>query len=264
LKIYKNVLFTLGLGFSIAHASVVIKLGSYGNKSNSERQVLRIQEKLGLKSSVIEEAGIYRLYSLSIKNKDTALPLLEKYKQLFPDAYIMQSTQPYSASKAPVKIDIPIEMVKLEIIKTPKIESQKTLVQTLSKAPKIMTPKSQIKKHTSLNAIIKGHTFYLCPNIIKSNGGKLLIEASFDDKHTVTYRTIVGKMPSLRLNYMTHKERLYFSRSYTFNPAQYNYIKDTLFEYHLVAKHSKGKRLNAMRYYTNYENAKAYLNSLRF
>jgi len=268
-KIYKNALLALVLSLSILKASVVIKLGSYSNKENSQRQVLRIQEELGFKSSVIEEGGIYRLYSLSFDTREKALALLPTYQKLFPDAYIMQSTRPYKAPN--IKIDkkqldkttIPLEMVKLEIPKTQE-NTPKTIVKENKDSSKIITPKSNTKQELSLASIIKGHTFYLCPNVIKSKKGIILIEASYDNEHRVTYRTLVGKMPSIRINYLIHNERLYTSRSYTFNPTEYNVIEDTLFEYYLMAKYSRYKKLGSMRYYKSYENAKAYLNSLRF
>lgn len=274
MKIYINALLALVLSLSILNASVVIKLGSYSNKENSQRQVLRIQEELGFKSSVIEEGGIYRLYSLSFDTREKALDLLPTYQKLFPDAYIMQSTRPYKAPNIKMdkkqldKTTIPLEMVKLEIpktqINTPKENIPKTIVRENKDSSKIITPKSNTKQELSLASIIKGHTFYLCPNVIKSKKGIILIEAYYDNEHRVTYRTLVGKMPSIRINYLIHNERLYTSRSYTFNPTEYNVIEDTLFEYYLMAKYSRYKKLGSMRYYKSYENAKAYLNSLRF
>ena len=274
MKNYKNILLSVGLSCSIANASVVIKLASYGDKGNSDRQVLHIQKTLGLTPSVIQEGGIYRLYSKSFEHRNQAFSLLSRYQELFPDAYIMQSSNRYQAmdKKKLEKTHIPTEMVKLEIPKSQRSVHQSPPQNIISiddiiipkNTEEIMTPISKGNRRLSLNTIIKGRTFYICPNVVKSNKGKILIEVSFDSKHTVTYRTILGKIPSLRMHYIVRKKKLYLSRSYTFNPAQYHRIKDTLFDYHLMAKYSQKKSMGTMRYYTNYENAKSYLDSLRF
>ncbi len=91
----------------------------------------------------------------------------------------------------------------------------------------------------------------------------LLIEVKFSTK-SVTYKSIIGNIPSLEMDYTIKNGRLYFLRGDRITPHQYSQIDKVLFEYTVIAKWSRGRKMNQMRYYRKQEDAKSYLDSLIF
>jgi hypothetical protein len=90
-----------------------------------------------------------------------------------------------------------------------------------------------------------------------------LIEVAFDESGVLSYTPIIGKFPPLSMRYFIQGKRLYITRT-TPNASQFIKLEETFFEYYLLSKYSMGKKISSLRYYTNQENAKAYLNSFKF
>ena len=265
----KMILILVMMFFSIGKSAVVIKLGSYSHRGNLAKQITLLRDDISSNTHIIEENDMFKGYSNEFDTREEASAQLHLYQEIFTDAYIMQSTNIDKNSN--IKSIKPIKQIKeIEEVKKEPQKKQNPLDYRykdrieITPSDEVMTPVSYSNGVSSLGDIIKGNTFYICPHKINSNGDKLLIEAKFSQETQVTYKTIVGKVPSLSMAYIVHKERLYFTRSQRVNPYQYSQLDDRLFDYYVISKWSRGKKISKMRYYKKLENAKSYLDSLHF
>ena len=265
MKKVNTILVFLPLYLSLAESAVVIKLGSYSNKDNLVKRVSSL-EPYGLARStrIMKEDNMYKAYSLAFFNKKSASEKLPIYRNVFPDAYIMQSTQSYKPRIVPSNIvtEQPNETAKIIAPEETIVEKSIFERNIIEKNDEVMVPIDKDNSSPSLNETLQGHTFYICPDKISSHAEKLLIRAKFEENGVLNYTTIIGNVPPLVMGYVIQNERFYLARGTSYNPAQFTQIDETFFEYYLVSKWSQGKKLNDMRYYTNQENAKAYLNSI--
>lgn len=281
-----------------------IKLASYSNKERLLQQIDSLGEGIGEGVVIIKAGDIYKAYSAPLSTKEEALAVLPLYRQLFQDAYITSkpievthasktsqikhTTQhikaPHQTTKKPTpnqdfetyQKDIqPTE--KKPVMSQPNIsqpyaskehshtEEHNSTTQTLkiTKQEGLLIPDTQQRYRKSLQTILQGRTFFICPDTITSNSQKLLMEAKFDGQ-SVTYKTIMGEIPSIKIAYAIQKERLYFLRNGRANPKHFTQVEREYFEYYVVSKWVGKKVINRMRYYKIQEAAQSYLDSLDF
>ena len=258
-------ILTIIILFNISFLSAyTIKLASYGNKENLIAQVSKLDKALSQTTHVIKDGNLYKAFSKSFPNREKAIEQLNLYKTVFPDAYVSSTSidlikgEPnlVRASKSR-KYTLP----KKEKITT--VEEQNNTV-VIEKSNELMIPTKSLASQESLAHKFTGHTFYICPNRIKSDKEKLLIEVSFKEHNVVTYKTLLGKIPSIEMGYIIQNGRIYFSRNGIVNPSQFSQVDETFFEYYIISKWSRGRKIHSMRFYNKRAYAESYLNSLNF
>ncbi len=230
-----------------------IKLASYSNKVNLIKQVSKLDDNLEKEIYITKNENLYKAFSISFTDKSSAIQKLQLYRNIFPDAYI--TTQ------------IPKNRIEnISSFKKVELFSEQNITDSISikKSHKTMVPTTESPLPLSLDTLLKGKTFYLCPDSIYSNAEKLLIEADFQENNMVIYKTVSGKIPSMEIGYIIQRNKIYFSRNGMINPSQYSKIDETLFEYYIISKWSRGKKIHRMRYYKKQADAKSYLDSFIF
>jgi len=262
LKLSIKTVFTFVIFITFGNSSIVIKLGSYSNKDNIKRELLKLDKSIQNSNNIIFEDDLYRAYSKTFNSEDVAKKELPLYQKVFTDAYIMHPTTNHSTIKHIVKKDKPIKednkIVKIEVIKNRDDKMD------IKHSTKILTPiNNNSIDNISLTNLLVGRTLYFSPNKIKSKSQKMLIEVVFDKEGVVNYSPIIGKFPPLSMRYYIQGKKLYITRT-TPNAYQFIKLEEIFFEYYLLSKYSMGKKISSLRYYTNQENAKAYLDSFRF
>lgn len=251
------------LNISIASA-YTIKLASYGNKENLIKQVSKLEGNLNQKIHIVKENNLYKAFSKSYPDRQSAIDQLHRYKTIFPDAYVSSS----SVSLIKGEPDL-IRKEKKRKYTLPKKEHSAELKEQnetvmIEKSNQIMIPEKSSTSQESLAHKFIGKTFYICPSTIKSNKEKLLIEVSFKEHHIVNYKTLLGKIPSIEMKYVIQNSRIYFTRNGIINPSQFSRVDETFFEYYIVSKWSRGRKIHSMRFYNKRSYAQSYLNSLIF
>jgi len=263
LKKYHTLTLILLLNISLASA-YTIKLASYGNRENLVNQVLKLDKSLSQKTHIVREGNLYKAFSKSYSSREAAAEELYLYKTIFPDAYV-SSTSIDLIKGEPNLIREPksrkYTLPKKEQIS--KVEEQNDTV-VIEKSTELMIPTKSLASQESLAHKFTGHTFYICPNRIKSNKEKLLIEVSFKEHNVVTYKTLLGKIPSIEMGYIIQNSRIYFSRNGMINPSQFSQVDEIFFEYYIISKWSRGRKIHSMRFYNKRAYAQSYLNSLIF
>lgn len=250
------VLFVLFLSFCVGN-EFVIKLASYTNKDNLVKQVSLLDSEIRDNVYILKEKNLYKLFSKPSPSKNHAMLKLPLYRKVFQDAYIMVATEQNKQTYNNKVTPLPLE------------ESNSTFNHSLTNRPyikkhnEIMIPIRTTRNIISLENILPGNTFYICPNKINTSLEKLLIEVKFNTD-SVTYTSIIGNIPSLEMNYTIKNGRLYFPKGDMITPHQYSQIDKVLFEYNIISKWSRGRKMNQMRYYRKQEDAKSYLDSLIF
>jgi hypothetical protein len=231
--------------------SFIIKLASYTNKESLIEKIKLLDNSIKKNIILIEENKLYKLFSESIQNKEKALKLLPIYQKIFSDAYIMVNT--YTDTQ---KEDINITMSLQE-------ESNTSLNKGFVIIPThtLMHPNTEKKPRLSFQEIIENKTFYLCPQSIHSQSEKILIEAVFSTD-SVNYNTIMGKVPSMQMKYTIQKNRLYLITNNKISISQFHTIDKILFEYMIISRWFKGKKIHQMRYYKNKADAQSYIASI--
>jgi len=251
------------LFISYLNSSIVIKLGSYSNKDNIKRELLKLDNTIKNSNSIIFEDNLYRAYSKVFDNEIDAKAKLELYRKVFNDAYIMHTTNNNKQIKHNIVINKNPTIKKIENIDKEKVINKEDIL-TVQHSSKIIKPiNTNTLNSIKLTKLLIGRTLYFAPNKITKNSQKMLIKISFEKGGIVNYTPIMGKFPPLSMRYYIEGEKLYITRS-TPNPYQFIKLEEIFFEYYLLSKYSMGKKISMLRYYTNQENAQAYLNSFRF
>jgi len=257
MKVNKMLLLSIVI-FSISEGSeFVIKLASYANKGNLVKQVALLDAAVKDDVYIIQKKNLYKLFSKPSPSRSHAMMKLPLFRKIFQDAYITAVTYKNRQSEATSTY---VNTVK---------ESNTSLESTSDNAPYIkkydglLTPVMQNGHKESLVHMLSGKTFYLCPHTINSNKEKFLIEAVFD-KDSMSYNTLVGNIPSVKMHYAIKNEKLYFVLNNMINPSQYSKLEKVFFEYYVISKWSRGRKMDQMRYYGKKEDAKSYLDSLIF
>lgn len=228
----------------------IIKLGSYSNKENLTHKVTLLDSASKKDMILIKEDELYKLFSHNFKTKDEALHKLSKYKKIFTDAYIM--VNPYNHEQ------------NNSINLTSALASSPTNTKDDTSIPpshNILSPIKETVLPMSMYDLINNQTFYLCPEKITTSSEKILIEADFLDNN-VSYTTIIGKVPNLKMRYIIKNNRLYILHNNKVSISQYSTIDKIFFEYMVLSRWMKGKKIHQMRYYKKEEDAKSYISSI--
>jgi len=263
LKLTTKGIFIFVLLITYINSSIVIKLGSYSNKDNINRELLKLDKSIRNNNNIIFEDNLYRAYSKEFNSEKDAINKLQLYRRVFTDAYIMHPTKNHYRHK---QKDIIVKVTQSKIINKTEVKKTEDIVNKMNikHSSKIIKPINiDDNNNISLTNLLVGRTLYFAPNKIKSKSQKMLIEVSFDNEGIVNYSPLIGKFPPLSMRYYIKGKRLYITRS-TPNAYQFIKLEEIFFEYYLLSKYSMGKKISTLRYYTNQDNAKAYLNSFRF
>jgi len=236
--------YTYGSGF-------IIKLASYTNQKNLTQQVHLLDSTIQNNIILIEEDNLYKLFSKNIETKEEALALLPRYKKIFPDAYIMVDRYSKKEKKS----------INLTLALQQESNNTQNDYTNIHPIKKILQPNKEISPQISFQALLQNKTFYLCPQKITAPTEKILIQAHFTDS-TVSYTTLIGKMPYLEMRYMIKNNRLYMINNNRVSISQFSTIDKILFEYMVVSRWMKGKKIHQMRYYNKEEDARSYINSI--
>jgi len=236
----------------------VIKLASYSNKESLLEKITLLDKSVKENITMIEENTLYKLFSRSTQNKEKVLKLLPIYKKVFKDAYIMVNTYTQIPHiQIPQSTDINISLA----LKDDANHSATSATLNISPAPILMSPTVEKIPQLSFQEIIENKTFYLCPQIIQSKSEKILIEATFSN-HSVQYKTLLGKVPSMQMEYIVQKNRLYLITNHKVSISQFHTIDKIFFEYMIVGRWFKGKKIHQMRYYKKEADARSYIDSI--
>ena len=230
----------------------IIKLASYTNKESLIEKSLLLDTSIKGNILIIEENKLFKLFSKNFENREKALVLLPIYQKVFSGAYIMVNTNNYGLKKEDINIAISL-----------KEESNTSIETNLSILPihTLMHPTIEKIPSLSFQEVLQNKTFYLCPQTIQSKSEKILIEASFGTD-AVTYKTLIGNVPSMQMRYTVQKNRLYLITNNKISISQFNTIDKKLFEYMIVSRWFKGKKIHKMRYYTKEADARSYIESI--
>lgn len=246
MKKYYFIILSLSLLPVLCYSQTfIIKLASFSNGGNLKDKIQELNPSLQENIHIIHDNNLSKAFVSPYPTKMMAQNDLIKYQKVFLDAYITT----HARQKLPLKDNItPHPLPKA--------------VKKVKKLLHITTPIVLNTQLLSLEEILEDQILYLCPNTISSSKQKLLIQATFED-NKLTYTTLLGKVPSLEMDYILQNERLYSGRNGQINPMQYSKVKEQYFEYYLFIKYSRGKILHKMRYYKNLEDAHSYLRSIR-
>ncbi|GEM_PF-4127727 len=140
-------------------------------------------------------------------------------------------------------------------------ENRTTPLEKITKHTGILIPTTTPTYQKSLSEVLHNRTFFLVPDTITSNSQKLLIEAKFDGSH-VTYKSLQGAIPSLKMGYSVQQEKLYFLHNGRVNPQHFSRIEREYFEYYVISKWIANRRISQTRYYKIREAAQSYLDSI--
>ena len=283
MNIIKVIFIWIVIFITIGESSVFIKLGSYSNRDNLAKQISNLKYGLQDTAYILEEDYMFKAYSSEFASRDEALAKLDMYKEIFPDAYIMESKNVSVDSKSSIYKEHKKENKESDVTNIAKSETLKrdTIYEREIETPppppkkdieligikhsdKVMKPISKAKEDLSLYTVLQDNKFYICPHNIKTKSQKILIEVHFQDNNVVKYRTLIGKVPAMSIPYIIRGDKLYFTRGNRVNPYQYSKLDNKFFDYYVISQWSKGKNINRMRYYPKEEDAKSYLNSLQF
>jgi hypothetical protein len=231
--------------------SFIIKLASYTHKESLMEKIKLLDSDVINNIIIIEENNLYKLFSKSSQDKEKALKLLPIYQKIFSDAYIMVNTNTV------------IQKEDINLTTSLQEESNTSQSKDFSIIPTetLMNPTIEKQPKLSFQEILENKTFYLCPQTIRSKSEKILIEASFGID-TVTYKTLIGNVPSMQMRYTIQKNRLYLITNNKISISQFNTIDKKLFEYMIVSRWFKGKKIHKMRYYTKETDARSYIESI--
>ena len=283
MSIIKVIFVWIVIFLTIGDSSVFIKLGSYSNRENLAKQISNLRYGLQDTAYILEENYMFKAYSSQFASRDEALAKLDLYREVFPDAYIMEAKNLPANSKnsiykehkkeheeSDVSTIAKSETLKRDIIYEKEIETpppppkRDIELVGVKHSDEVMVPKSKEKEDLSLYSVLQDNKFYICPHNIKTKSQKILIEVHFQDDNVVKYRTVIGKVPAMAIPYIIRGDKLYFTRGNRVNPYQYSKLDNKFFDYYVISQWSKGKNINRMRYYPKEEDAKSYLNSLQF
>ena len=243
--------FTLLLFSSYSYANFIIKLASYSQEKSVEQQTQRLDTTIQKNIMLIEEAHLYKLFSKSIQTKEEALSILPLYQKVFSDAYIMVDTYTKKEKKS---IDLLLALQE---------ESNTTtqMYQTIEPIKSVLQPYKDRSKTVSFLELLQNKVFYLCPEHITAASEKILIKAQFLDNN-VSYTTLIGDTPHFEMRYMVKQNRLYMINHNRVSPSQFSTIDKIFFEYMVVARWMKGKKIHQMRYYKRESDARSYISSI--
>jgi len=230
----------------------IIKLASYSNKESLIKKINLLDTNIKENIMLVKENNLYKLFSKSLQNKETALKMLPAYQKIFSDAYIMVDR--YSQVK---KEDIHIDLALKEDINN----SINTKELPIAPIHTLMQPKIDKAPPLSFREILENKTFYLCPQQIHSHSEKILIEAKFGTD-SVSYKTLMGNVPSMQRKYTIQKNRLYIITNNKISISQFNTIDKIFFEYMIVSRWYRGKKIHQMRYYKKEADARSYIDSI--
>jgi len=251
----KTLLFLLWAALVYAdNSKYMIKLASYHNETNLKKQIARLEPSLQQHLILVKEENLTKLFTEPFKSKDEASYLLPLYRKVFADAYIMAYRVPKGIQKSATDPQQPSQPY------TQGTENKQTSDRVTSLS-KIVRPRQILPDSTKFDALLQNRTYYLCPDTIKSQEEKIMMEAKFE-KNRVRFTTLVGKTPSFQNYYYIYKNRIYFSRTNHPNPTKYTTIDAIYFDYMVLARWLNGKVLHRMRYYYNREDARSYLDSI--
>jgi hypothetical protein len=236
--------YTYGSGF-------IIKLASYTNQKSLMQQVHLLDPSIQNNIMLIKEDNLYKLFSKSTQSREEASILLPRYKKIFSDAYIMLDRYTQKEKKS----------INLSLALQQESNTTQNTYPNIHPIQKILQPKKEILSQVSFQELIKNKTFYLCPQKIMAPSEKILIKAHFTD-HTVSYTTLIGNIPYLEMNYMVKNNRLYMINHNRVSISQFSTIDKILFEYMVVSRWMKGKKIHQMRYYKKEEDARSYIDSI--
>jgi len=243
---------------SIHGNGFVIKLASYSNKESLLDKIQLLDTSVKENITIIEEDTLYKLFSNSSQSKEKVLKLLPIYQKVFADAYIMvNSYKQIPQNKIPQSEDINISLS----LKEESNNSTSSTTLDISPTAILMSPTIEETPQLSFQEIIENKTFYLCPQIIQSKSEKILIEATFSN-HSVQYKTLIGKVPSMHMDYIVQKNRLYLITNHKISISQFHTIDQIFFEYMIVGRWFRGKKIHQMRYYKKEADARSYINSI--
>lgn len=252
----KSIIFTL-LFLSLStnvYANFIIKLATYSHKQNLMKQVTQLDKNLQNKIILIEEEHLYKLFSISYKDKEEAINYLSSYQKIFPDAYIMIDKYKHTEKKS---LDI---VLALQVDDT--ITNKEKNISILP-VQDVLQPKNPEYPSLTFEKLFKNRTYFLSPDSINTPSERLLIKASFEENN-VSYTTLIGNIPPMEKKYILRHNRLYLINHNKISPSQYSTIDTLLFEYMVVARWFKGKKIHKMRYYKKEEDARSYLDSIHF
>jgi hypothetical protein len=251
-KISFHVFILLCLFSSLQAEQYVIKLASYINKASLLKQISHLNIDVKKNVVIVKDNNLYKLFSQSFQTKKDSLKLLPHYRKVFSDAYIM------------IDIYKEIQKEKINIYLALQEESNHTFKTNISIPPinDLMHPLIDKKRILSLHTILQDKTFYLCPQKIHSKSEVILIKASFTKDH-VNYQTLLGNVPAMENKYIIQKNRLYIVSNNRISISQYSTIDKMIFDYLLVSRWYKGKKIHQMRYYKNEEAARSYIDSIK-
>lgn len=225
----------------------IIKLASYENKESLIEKITLLDNTVKENIIIIEENNLYKLFSKSSQTKEKALKLLPTYQKVFTDAYIMVNIYKQTPQIVDINITLSLKEEANNSIK-PKLEILPTdtlMYPTIKKEPRL-----------SFQEIIENKTFYLCPQTIRAKSEKILIEATFTSNNA-SYKTLIGEVPSMEMNYTIQKNRLYTITNNKISISQFHTIDKIFFEYMLVSRWFKGKKIHKMRYYKKEADARS-------
>ena len=248
-----SLLVVLSLATHTYGTNYIIKLASYTNKDRLLTKIDLLDIHIKENITVLEENNLFKLFSKYSLSKEESLKLLPSYQKIFTDAYIMVDT--YNHPIQPLDINLSLSLQK---------ESNNSIQTRLSIEPTngLMYPTIDNKPRLSLQEILENKTYYLSPQSIQSKSEKILIKATFT-KNFVTYKTLIGAVPSMQKHFTIQKNRLYLINNNKISISQFSTIDKILFEYIIVSRWFKGKKIHQMRYYKNEEDARSYVQSIK-
>ena len=253
----KMLLFLLWIAFVYADSSkYMIKLASYYNETNLKKQIAHLEPSLQQDLILVKENNLTRLFTKPFESKDRVSDLLPLYRKVFADAYIMAYRVPKGVQKRATDPQPP---------QKPNVQQTKNnqTFYKITPLSKIVQPRQVLPNSNKFDTLLQNKTYYLCPDTIKSQEEKIMMEAKFE-KNRVRFTTLIGKTPSFQNYYYIHRNRIYFSRTNHPNPTRYTTIDAIYFDYMVLTRWLNGKVLHRMRYYHKKEDALSYLDSVPF
>lgn len=251
----RSLMFTLLLYLSIlgtAYADTYnIKLATYSNKENLIKKMKQLDPSLQNKLILIKENNLYKLFSQTTDKESNARRLLPLYKEVFPDAYLKKDCQ-ITAQEKTINLSSSLSVESNHSAPLAPITKSASIIQPISNTHHV--------SH-SLYRLVNNKTYFLCPDKIHSKSEKLLIQADFNTSD-VNFTTLVGRVPPLSMPYIVQKNRLYFINNGRISPSQFSTLDGMYFEYMVLSRWMKGKKIHQMRYYNKKDDAKSYLDSI--
>lgn len=200
-------------------------------------------------------------------------------KKVIPKRIIPEKITPTKEKrkKTPVKIvpkkviskkNLPEKTVSKEIVSKKVIQKKitpekiKPISKTTKKTPAGILPEKSVSKKITLHEKLQNKIFFL-GSYGKSTKGKRVLMNVYFEEDRVNYSAVIGKVAPLKADYRTKGQKLFIFQKGHYNSTIYSKLEKTLPDYYLISSWSKGKKINTIRYYFKFADAKSYLQSLK-